>query len=1382
MEVIMKKLYFFLISLCAISYSHATIFNVPADKPTIQAGINAAVNGDTVLVQPGIYIENINYNGKNITIASLFLVTQDTSYISQTIIYGDGTACKSVVFFVNGEDSTAILTGFTLTNGYNYRGGGINCIGASPSLSYLTISNNHTHYWNGYSREGGGIYCENSCLSLRNVKIISNSALPSCPDAGLDSGGGISCKNSDITMQDVSIMYNTAESGGGIYCNNSSPVMNHIVISSNTSYPDSNPLWGVYFDSYGGGMSCVNGSNPVLHEVTIDGNTAYSGFDTPSWFSYSYAFGGGIYCASSSPEFIDVIISNNISTCLYPLYSQDDYGGGIYCSGCSPSFQDVLIANNSVTGCGGGMYCDHSFPILMNATITENIAGSDGGGMYCASSAPVFDSIVRANIYFNMAFRGNDLYSDTMVHVTVDTFTVLNPSEYHAEPFENFVFDILHGKREQVDSDLYVSPYGDNNNAGVTPQYPLKNIRHAFSIIRADSLYQNTIRLMQGTYSASSNQEIFPFNVPDYIRICGVSADSVTLDAEMQSDVLFIGDNTANQITGMTISGGREKGISIVNSGPEMSGVFLTNNQNGMYFDNSSPALDSIIIFNNAGYGLNCANDSNPYITNCEIKANVSCGVQCESNSNPVMINSTIMNNTGGGLRCHHSCPFLENVIIANNSTDQGAGIYCEQSNPVLENVVIMNNTASTDGGGLFCVLSSPAMDSVIISGNSASAGGGMYCSQNSAPHLKAVSIKENSALEGGGFYCSSSIPSFDEINRCNIYLNNASWGNDLFSDTLLEVVVDTFTVLTPMQFHAHPLANFSFDILHGKMEQVNADLYVSPSGENTNSGLTADDPLKTIHCALSKILTDSLNPHILHLLNGTYSPSSTGEYFPVVMGNYLSLSGESEEGVVLDGVVQGTVIYMDNNIETYLTSMTITGGSGNGVYIAESTAGLQNVTISGNSNGIYCKNSSPLLEYLTLSNNNGWGSCGIHCDDDSCPVLHEVEISNNSFHGILCTNNSNPILENVQIFGNGQGGMHCSHSSPTLLNVVISGNSAEGFGGGMRCEDNSCPYLENVLITGNHVWQNLEDEAFGGGFYSSSNSSPTLVNVEISDNQALGNGGGMYFLDSNPVILNVNIIQNTADKGGGIFFNNSDPLICNSTLADNVASIHGGAIFAGGGSAVQLLNSILWNNTVEQIALVGIYGGQNTAAISYSDVQGGEEAIFLSGTSTVNWLEGNIDLDPQFTGTGDYPFALSDNSPCINAGNPDTTGLNLPEFDLAGNPRFRGGRIDMGSYENQNVSTFITQHLPGEDYYFFCTPNPFTDITTITYELTHPEKAGIKIFNQTGQLIKEFNQGKVRNETNKVIWQADGLPPGIYYIRLQYGIISLNSKAIKLN
>ena len=79
---------------------------------TIQAGINASSDGDLVLVQAGTYVENINYNGKNIVVQG---ENRETTII-------DGNQNGSVATFNNGEGSTAILSRFTLRNGYQVGG------------------------------------------------------------------------------------------------------------------------------------------------------------------------------------------------------------------------------------------------------------------------------------------------------------------------------------------------------------------------------------------------------------------------------------------------------------------------------------------------------------------------------------------------------------------------------------------------------------------------------------------------------------------------------------------------------------------------------------------------------------------------------------------------------------------------------------------------------------------------------------------------------------------------------------------------------------------------------------------------------------------------------------------------------------------------------------------------------------------------------------------------------------------------------------------------------------------------------------------------------------------------------------------------------------
>jgi len=123
------------------------IIHVSANQPTIQAGINSANNGDTVVVSPGTYFENINFLGKAITVKS-------SNGSSVTII--DGQRLGSVVTFNSNEASTSVLTGFTIQNGDANNspageGGGIAVEGASPTIKSNVIQGN----WG--SNGGGGI-------------------------------------------------------------------------------------------------------------------------------------------------------------------------------------------------------------------------------------------------------------------------------------------------------------------------------------------------------------------------------------------------------------------------------------------------------------------------------------------------------------------------------------------------------------------------------------------------------------------------------------------------------------------------------------------------------------------------------------------------------------------------------------------------------------------------------------------------------------------------------------------------------------------------------------------------------------------------------------------------------------------------------------------------------------------------------------------------------------------------------------------------------------------------------------------------------------------------------------------------------------------------
>lgn len=318
---------------------------IPADHNTIQEGINAANQGDTVLVDAGTYGENINFNGSNITVASLYLATQDTSYISQTII--DGNQNGSVVTFENGEDSTAFLCGFTIINGYADFGSGIYCkYSSSPRLENVIISENNA------SHSGGGIYCKySSSPCLKNVIIINNTST--------SYGGGIYCEdNSSPCLEKVTISGNDSHHGGGICCLfDSSPSLKNVIIADNTA------TW------YGGGIGCFYDSNIYVENATIVGNSASDR-------------GAGIYCYESSPTLINTVVS----------YNMNNYG--LYAYFCEPSVAYSDFYNNEF-----GNFCGCGEVIGVN--VSTNIHGDSCDAYYNIQENPLFVDPINGDYHLS---------------------------------------------------------------------------------------------------------------------------------------------------------------------------------------------------------------------------------------------------------------------------------------------------------------------------------------------------------------------------------------------------------------------------------------------------------------------------------------------------------------------------------------------------------------------------------------------------------------------------------------------------------------------------------------------------------------------------------------------------------------------------------------------------------------------------------------------------------------------------------------------------------------------------------------------------------------------------------------------------------------------
>ena len=733
----------------------------------------------------------------------------------------------------------------------------------------------------------------------------------------------------------------------------------------------------------------------------------------------------------------------------------------------------------------------------------------------------------------------------------------------------------------------------------------------------------------------------------------------------------------------------------------------------------------------------------------------------------------------GGGITCRDSSsPTLRDLVIKRNTAvAMGGGIYCLSSDPTITNVTLRSNSSNRGGGGIYCDSANPQLFHLTLSENISTYGGGIYC-DNSSPTLTAVTIKMNSALiHGGGIYFDgNSNPEFDPDDRTNIYLNKSGdTGYDLFSITraTINVVVDTFTVTSPKEYHAYPTTVFDFDIRNGRIEQVKADLYVDLSGDNENSGLSLTVPLRTIDYALAKVDAYSTHPRTIHLASGVYSPSTTGEQYPLNWRSHISLLGADQRSTVLDAEGLSQILYCYNDNDFSVEKLTLQNGSassGGAIYLKNSSPTLSKVSIIGNTashgGGILCwDHSSPSLTEVTISGNKaGWGG-GMYCGYYSSPILTNVTISDNIGDvyggGINCWEHSSPILNQVTIANNQGAGLYCDdYSSPILTGVTISENTDRG----IYCVAYSNPILKDVTIKGN---------SRGGVFLAGANA--TLTNVTILGNITDGGGGGIWLNHSSTVLRNVIIARNSAYVGGGIYCSESSLILANVTIAGNSIDNtyqNGGGIYFFDHSHITMVNTILWDNEPEQIFYSwGLPDDSNSVAINYSEIKGGETGIITSDRGTVTWGEGNIDTDPLFVDPENGDYRLQAGSPGIDAGTAffvwqGDTLVDLSAVDYAGRAP------DLGAYEYGTIS--IVDHLGATAIQFAVHqnfPNPFNPSTTIRYYLLEESRVSLSIFDMSGREVWRWERQEQAGY-RQLIWNGRDLnsrevPAGVYIYRL---------------
>ncbi len=358
-----------------------------------------------------------------------------------------------------------------------------------------------------------------------------------------------------------------------------------------------------------------------------------------------------------------------------------------------------------------------------------------------------------------------------------------------------------------------------------------------------------------------------------------------------------------------------------------------------------------------------------------------------------------------------------------------------------------------------------------------------------------------------------------EEVNIQNNYFeNNSSRDGKNFYSRGYEGSIDvSYSIFDDIDCESNSVNEFVLKSKENEAAYIQNDIsgncieensfYVSMDGDNNNPG-TESEPFKTIGHALSLVKDDPTVPTTIYVGDGVFSPSTTGEQFPIIIPDYVHLIGTSRETSILDAEAdfdkESRVIKIVEECENIkVANFTITGGNA----VSAGCIGGGGILVT-----------HPDLEYVY--------------DGPVSPV-------NAVFENLILTDN---------IAAAGSGISIWRVSGPTLSNLIIQENTSEHYGGGLMIFSASAS-VTDITVTGNNCYR---DDSYGGGMIIN-NSEVTLAYVTVTDNTAQ-NGGGIFILDTDATLINLTVSGNTAAAfGGGLLVGpNTNPMLTNSIIWGN--------------------------------------------------------------------------------------------------------------------------------------------------------------------------------------------------------------------------------------
>ena len=646
-------------------------------------------------------------------------------------------------------------------------------------------------------------------------------------------------------------------------------------------------------------------------------------------------------------------------------------------------------------------------------------------------------------------------------------------------------------------------------------------------------------------------------------------------------------------------------------------------------------------------------------------------------------------------------------------------------------------------GGGIALKNSKANIKNCIIKNNVCNGSGGGIYVRNSILYISNTTIYDNYAIRTGGGIrlVQNSTISFDTINLSNIYLNYSADGCDFHKDItcpVYKIVVDTFTVMNPDHFYISSIDPYGY-----QLDDITTDIQHYKI-ENADTDLFVNPGGSNSNSGLSP---DDPLESLSYAMSKIVSDSLHPNTIHLAVGTYSSsLTGEKfplgwRSYITIEGEsMENTVLDGENEIYHFY------GGR------LEKDITFRNLTLTRGFGNLYDHGNQPgcmysyddrniLFENVKVKECQSGITSGLEIGDADKIVMKNINFIDNFGTQVLGVWDW-PLIPKLHTFEN------------VLIQGTTGGTTVEeGYGVGIlidgvtSCLNNLKCIFKNLEMVENHnTYPGPDPGAFG------------FVTIE-----------GAW-----TVLINSTIGNNTCES-------------------DNEACL--GITYS---ARMDLYNSIVYNPDLPWE--FGIYNPPPYDPcfmnVYNTLIRGRDDLFNIYGNFVLYWGDEILDEDPLWMGEGDYPYALSDNSPCINTGTPmcvpgmeppyiiqldssyylvtpDQDTIILPATDMAGHARIRDDRIDMGAYEYPDTGVFIPVIKPRpEAFSLQVYPNPFSDKTTVSFASIRSCHAKVDIFSITGSKTATLIDSHIPPGKFDINWDGtadngDRVKQGAYICRL---------------